>query len=631
MIKKIIISIIVSGMLISCAGTQDTGGYSSGTFRGKWWNYYDRGLFYAGKADWEGAITEIGQAISMRDKDQRMARTYGMHFIDYFPHRELGIAYLNTGEINTALTELELSLRQEESAKAVYYLNRTRRLLLQRQTDRSFLPPVIAIETPAGGSAVSGLRVTVRGSVAGEGFVSGIVINKAPYRFDLAREHISFQRDITVDEGENEIMITAIDLLGNISRKTVPLTVDREGPMINIFDILPTEKDGKAHARITGEIYDGTGIKDAVINGKAVSPGGLKVYEFDITAERGATFNIRPEPVMLAFFGEEIFSSDEKPPIIDLKETGDIPSVFVEKYYVEGEVSDNKKVEKILINNKEMETRKGRKIFFSKLVGLKEGENRIDVNASDSAGNMTASGFTVKREVPAILSTGSRMSISILPFEDKQMNTALNQLAYEQLIGAFVEQKRFSVIERTRLEQVLLEQKLTREELTDPKNSIKVGRIIAAEGVMATSMRETPESIGVVSRVINTETSEVMEVKDVYSEDKSFSAVKDLMEGLASKIAGSFPVVEGMVIKKDNETVYSDIGSGSMIKKNTGAIMYRRGMEIKHPVTGRSLGFDTEKLGEGNIEEVYEDFSKIRLDDDSDSGKIEIQDLIITK
>ena len=118
-------------MFTGCVTTGSSVRYSSGTFRGKWWNYYDRGSALAGMSNFEGAIRDFKQTIDMRSKDQRMARTYGMHFIDYFPHRELGIVYFNTGEIEKAISELEQSLNNVESSKAIYYLNKARKALLE--------------------------------------------------------------------------------------------------------------------------------------------------------------------------------------------------------------------------------------------------------------------------------------------------------------------------------------------------------------------------------------------------------------------------------------------------------------------------------------------------------------------
>ena len=80
-------------IFLSCAVQQDVQvkikdgkvyGVVEGSFRHRWWNYYERGLSFAEGEFWEEAATDLKEAIKQRKEDQRMARTYGMHFVDYF-------------------------------------------------------------------------------------------------------------------------------------------------------------------------------------------------------------------------------------------------------------------------------------------------------------------------------------------------------------------------------------------------------------------------------------------------------------------------------------------------------------------------------------------------------------------
>src|SRR5213592_4627996 len=50
---------------------------SSEVWRGRWWNYYERGVSYANGAFWTDAIADLQEAIKQRESDQRRARTYG--------------------------------------------------------------------------------------------------------------------------------------------------------------------------------------------------------------------------------------------------------------------------------------------------------------------------------------------------------------------------------------------------------------------------------------------------------------------------------------------------------------------------------------------------------------------------
>ncbi|MBF0559959.1 MAG: hypothetical protein HQL08_14405, partial [Nitrospirae bacterium] len=262
-----------------------TFGSESGTFRGKWWNYYERALALAEKPDRESldkAISDLKKAISMRDKDQRMARTYGMHFIDYFPHRELGICYSKIGDVNQAIRELEESLRMEESAKASFYLNKTKKLLLEPQK-QYIAPPVINFEPQTPTPLINNLFFKVKGKALGKGLISKIFINNEPYRFDKAQEEISFEKNIDVDDGRNTIIVRAEDLLGNKTEKTLTVTVKREGPTINVFSFFIAESDGKKIVKANGEVTDRAGIQSIIINGNTNNVNNVKSFPITFT------------------------------------------------------------------------------------------------------------------------------------------------------------------------------------------------------------------------------------------------------------------------------------------------------------------------------------------------------------
>jgi hypothetical protein len=145
------------------------------------------------------------------------------------------------------------------------------------------------------------------------------------------------------------------------------------------------------------------------------------------------------------------------------------------------------------------------------------------------------------------------------------------------------------------------------------------------------SVRETRDSIEIFARLINTETSTVLEAKDVYGQDKVLPQIQYLLNGLALKFKHSFPLVEGMVIKVKGNEIYADFGSMNKIKKEMRFIVFKQGETIVHPVTGKILGSDTEELGIATVTSVFEDMSIGKLIANFDAAKIQIQDLIITK
>ena len=1089
----LIITLLAPPLTISSLAAEN-----SGTWRGKWWNYYDRGLEYSDKGEWAKALNDFTSAIDLRDKDQRRARTYGMHFTDYFPHRELGIVYFQLGDLTKALKELEISSRSAETAKANTYLDRVRKALLSGVSDKRILPPLIALSNPINGSMVKDRSIRLAGKAVGEGFISAISVNGDPYPVEKGEKEISFSREIQLEDGSNTIRVLAVDLLGNKSEVTVTAIAKRDGPGITLSEVAPVEQGGKHFVRVTGEIDDTVGIRRVLVGPREVAPKDAKNYHLDLSVERkgdNAAYVVRAfdtlgnetvapidltqiiraekdaaetasrqqaeqeraarekaaqeralseqaakaaaaeqaaqavqaalaaqaaqaaeqaaqaaakaahaaqaaqaaeqaaqaaqqrelerlatlqqeserqaqlkaeaekiarekaeadrlareaaeqerlarekdeqqklateraeaerlarenaenerlaviraerdkmareaaeklrldneqremkrlareraeqerlarenaeqarkaveqaeqerlaqersilekqakervlaeqaalakvrqerlareeaecariakekseqerlaqerailekqanervlaeqaamvkaekervareaaertrianekaaqerlalekavaekgareraEQLLLAqqkaeqerivrqkaeaerlaqerlaqeqMAGEKaelekrqreqvaaiqverqklkeildeqklnkalgtasdkqlelgmiasgdgtkpyqpalpspapssasavssdsgcgFFTLDHESPIISIKGLDAIPQVFVDAFPLDGEISDNCRVDRLKINGRDIAIKKGKKIYFSKVIRIESGENLIKIEAYDGAGNRAEGTVIVTRKLPSVMQNGSRMSLVVLPFDFNRAAGDVTSLASDYLTGAFSEQKRFLVAERQKLKNVLEEQKFTQAVLDDTERAAKLGRIMAAEAIVATTVRETEHSLEVTARVINTETSEVMDVLDAYTEDKSVPSVKELMIGLAAKIARVFPVTEGLVISRDDDQVMTDLGSASHVRQRHGAIFYRKGKEIIHPASGKSLGWDSIKLGEGYIEEVQEGFSKVRLADRYRDGKINPSDLVVTK
>ncbi|MDU0459755.1 MAG: CsgG/HfaB family protein [Geobacteraceae bacterium] len=630
---------------------------SSGSWRGKWWNYYDRAISRSEDGNFESARSDLVKAIGLRDKDQRRARTYGMHFIDYFPHRELGIVCFNLGDLEQAQSELELSLASVETAKASFYLNAVRSRLIRQQGLKP-PPPAITVDFPAPNQFIKDSSITVTGRVTGDGLVSSIRINGRPYRFELAELSRPFSMEVPLDDDDTEVVVESADLAGGVARTEIPVSIDREGPSLSLTSVTRLS-GGNGRVRITAKLYDFSGIGSLRVNGVEMATANSTEIELDtsvVVPTVGATVSIdavdvlgnrttvelqpdrdraellkNPEPVLLAMNGPGIFSADREAPLISLKESEDLPAVYIDRYYVEGDVFDSGQVERITVNGKEIRTARGKKVYFSKMLKLKEGNNRVTVEAFDGSGNRSVTNFNIRRIVPASRQNLARMSLSVLPFSGRIKNSTVQEMADDFLVAALLDQKRFQVVEREKLKQILQEQKLSKEKLTDPEHSVRIGKLLSADALLITTIAEGQKALEIISRLVSSETAEVMETKDAYVEDKSLAAVKEMMEGLASKLTLGFPVVEGIVVKREKGILFADLGASSGIRKSMPASIYRRGKEVKHPLTGKSLGWDMVKLGEGTIEDVQDDFCKIRLGDRVKQQDIQVKDTIITR
>ncbi|MBW2335032.1 MAG: tetratricopeptide repeat protein [Deltaproteobacteria bacterium] len=196
-----------------------------GTFRHRWWNYYERALSYAEGEFYKEAIEDLKESIRQRAEDQRMARTYGMHFIDYFPHRELGVTYYHLGRYEDAKEELETSLSTADTGKAKFYLNMTRKVLIET-SKADTAPPTINVTSVSRGDITNSFKLKVQGEVEDDSYAHTIAINEVPVFIELSAKKLPFSKEIRLKKGLNEIKIKTSDLLGKVTEKSVKVFAD---------------------------------------------------------------------------------------------------------------------------------------------------------------------------------------------------------------------------------------------------------------------------------------------------------------------------------------------------------------------------------------------------------------------
>ncbi len=208
-------------------------GVTSGLFRGHWWNYYERGLSYAEGEFFADAIRDLHTAIEKRRDDQWMTRTYGMHTVNYFPHRELGIIYYKLKQHHDAKRELESSLKTAESAKAKYFLNKVWKAILE-DTGADKLFPVIKILYPSDGMITNKFSVIVDCEVEDDNFIASAAINLIPFPLELSEKKVLLKRELPLMRGMNEIKIQTTGLTDKVTERILKIIVDTEGPAIII-------------------------------------------------------------------------------------------------------------------------------------------------------------------------------------------------------------------------------------------------------------------------------------------------------------------------------------------------------------------------------------------------------------
>lgn len=90
----------------------------------EWYARYKAGLEAQEKGEWQAAVENFQAAIKLKDDETSKTRAYGTIFIEYFPHRELGISYYHLGNVESARKELEYSVSQRSTLRAKKYLDK---------------------------------------------------------------------------------------------------------------------------------------------------------------------------------------------------------------------------------------------------------------------------------------------------------------------------------------------------------------------------------------------------------------------------------------------------------------------------------------------------------------------------
>ncbi|MCG6909180.1 MAG: CsgG/HfaB family protein [Deltaproteobacteria bacterium] len=677
-------------IFLSCAVQQDVQvkikngkkyGVVEGAFRHRWWNYYERGLSFAAGEFWEDAAADLRRAVEQRDADQRMARTYGMHFVDYFPHRELGVAYFHQEKYDQAENELETSLDMVDTGKAKHYLNLVRKKKLEL-SKADAAPPSIRLEAAALQRASNRFRFEIKGEVDDDFYARRITINDVPEFIELSAKKIPFTREIKLKKGLNAIDIRSADLLGKTTEKTIEVFGDFEGPALQLKNVADGDEVAQATLVLSGALADATGITELRVNDRVIAYDKEKEVDFalNIDLERGenkillaaadAVGNVttgelnltympqlaneirpgrnrfleacRESPIFLAFSGNTLSS----PPAgimyaaaqskaafrLNFKDLTGEQTVYYNTLYVDGTATGTYEIDSVAVNGEPLLIIPGRTVYFNQLLELKEGRNAITIEVTDVKGNIADKTAVVNYRVPNVQQIGSRMSLAVLPFQLKGDAGVASELVYDYLIDAFVDQERFHIVTRgDELEAVLREQRLSQTDLVDKKTAVRVGKLVAAEAVLMGTVLETGDAIEIFARLVNTESSSVLETKDVFGQDKALPQIQYLTNGLALKLKHSFPLIEGMVIKVSGNEIYADFGSFKHIKKEMRFIVFKQGEIIKHPVTGKVLGSDTKELGVATVVSVFQDMSIGKLIADFEVGDIQVQDLVITK
>ena len=109
----------------------------------QWYEYYQQGLKAMDNSNWEVARNNFESALKFKNIDSKKQRV-GTMFINYYPNRELGVAYFNLGDYTRAMNHLKMSYAQCPTTRAQEYIN----LIDRAQPNLQYPPQQKTNDTP---------------------------------------------------------------------------------------------------------------------------------------------------------------------------------------------------------------------------------------------------------------------------------------------------------------------------------------------------------------------------------------------------------------------------------------------------------------------------------------------------
>jgi TolB-like protein len=299
-----------------------------------------------------------------------------------------------------------------------------------------------------------------------------------------------------------------------------------------------------------------------------------------------------------------------------------------------GRVRDQAGLESIVIDGQTRPAYGGKNLYFSHHNVINKGEKQIQITALSRSGEQEKKQIKAKKVTLSIHQPKSRMEVAILPLSCtvETEGCPAKEAIEEVLLARLMDGKRFKMIERQYLLDVLTEQKLSASGLVGKSDTIKIGKLLAAHGLLMGTINQRRDSLEIFIRLVDAETSEILAVADSYSEQPGLHRVVDLSQRLATRLAEEWPMAEGWVIEaRDDGEVVTDLNMKHGIKAGARIIIYSVGKPIRRPGSGKIRSFRVHIHGRASIQNVLEEVSFGILQERNNAKTIKPIQRVITR
>jgi len=595
-------------------------GWKGRIFREDWDDYYQCALSYIEGSCFDKAVWALKQALQQKDTDMRKARTFSRHYIDYFPHRELGITLCFLGELELAKYELEKSLESEISDKAFYFLDEVRKAMME-QEDKSFDLPTLKINM-ADEIWINDNKLTISGSAQSDQFISEIMVKEQTILpsgkhlfIDFSDKKVSFKEEFILEHGLYFFDVIVKNLLNAQTKKRISVHVDRKSPLIYIDEYVPG-------IHVKGYINEDSKEKVLLkMNNQLVVSLDIENRHFQILLTQLTDQNIlcavdRSGNETLAVLGNNQITMQRKDILyaenhyevsdayyktnnkleftgITLLGLSDNQRAFSDHIYIEGYSVTENSISQLWINEKriiEPNHPTSIQVFFCHPVWLKDGINTIIIRSIDIKQKEIRKIITVHNTLPDAFQLKHRYRLGISPFKRIDTDKYVSKIEL-YLMKNFQERKRFQILLRKGLE--------------------KIGPVSAApaDSILKGKYYLSRYGIEVVVNFIDVHTDEILDIEmdkcfDAYADAITDENIQSIANRLVDKFHIAFQVADGSVSER---FIFEPFPKNDNLLNNWPILLYDKYKVKKNPVSNKILGFHTQIVGYGLIVENNDD------------------------
>lgn len=594
---------------------QDSAGLD-GPFRGRWWSFYQRGAMHVARENYAAAEADFQRALIGRSADAWSARTYGLHFVEYFPNRELGVVYYHTDRLDEAESLLSRSLEHVDTARARHYLD----LITKRRLEAGQLTDDQDPRLQAGaadGRVVAQRIVDLEIRADDDLGVEAVSLNGriAPQRASAA--DLTLRDTVLLDEGAHAFEVAARDLAGKETASRFEVTVDMTGPAIGILSPALPHTTEATTVEMTGACVDEVGVVSVALDGQPLAEATDGVQRLDFAATltladgpnafvvtardlagnettttlaiyRGAASSTAAKlwrleqrlggPIQTASLSEgqlaqmlAAATEPDEPIRIEVRfphDRTDTDAYRKSELRLAGRITTTEALQTLRVQDRDFPVIPGAGQFeFSRRVPIHEGENTVAVVAEGAAGHRDE-WQRVVRGAPVMLDE-YKLAVAIGDFEGApdDVQTYLRGLLESRLRGGAME--RFEVLDRSGLEAVLLEQQIATSELADPRFATRLGKIRPVDLFISGAV--FPRDGGgyeIRPQVISTETGLIVADYDTFVQNWNDADERERKaEEIAQWMERAFPRLPGAIARVVGKNAWVDLGSEEGVRK----------------------------------------------------------------